>query len=77
MDKIIFLLLGIVLIVFGLSRLFRRHYHDILFDWEIDFGSYHYLFGIFGMIVGVIFIYLSFKKSAKNPPPRFSFAQSG
>jgi hypothetical protein len=61
--KLMRLLLGIALVIFGFLRIIHRGYYSSRFDYYFDFGKYHYLFGIAIVAVGVLLIYYSMRGS--------------
>ena len=64
-QKILSLLLGTSLILYGIFTIIQRGYYSSKFDFYFDFGPYHYLLGAFITIVGVLFVYTSLRTKAK------------
>ena len=52
---------GASLVIFGtftiFDPIFRRR-----FGWQINFGEYHYIYGLLIMAIGIIILYGTFKK---------------
>ena len=49
----------------------KRGYYSSKFDFYFDFGPYHYVLGIIITIVGVLFVYTSLTKKAKEFEDKF------
>lgn len=70
-NKLIFLLLGISLILYGSLTIMKRGYYSSKFGFYFDFGPYHYVLGIIITIVGIFFVYTSLTKKAKEFEAKF------
>lgn len=58
-DRFSFLVLGIMMSLFGLLAIFKRGFYSTKESSYIDFGEYHWLFGMLVLALGVSFIYVS------------------
>jgi len=56
--------LGIVLIVYGVFRCFRRVYHDLSYDYSHDIGPYHWVLGVLAILLGPALLMVSFRKKS-------------
>ncbi len=65
LNKITYVLLGILLIIFGVFLLFSPVYHDFLYDYYYNFGQYHKLLGLIFIGIGSLLSYWSYKKKPK------------
>ncbi|RLE48739.1 MAG: hypothetical protein DRJ18_01370 [Candidatus Methanomethylicota archaeon] len=70
-NRILSLLLGISLILYGFFTIIQRAYYSSKFDFYFDFGPYHYLFGIFITIIGALFVYIFLTRKAKDFEDKF------
>lgn len=62
-DRFSFLLLGVMMSLFGLVTIFKSGFYSTKESYYIDLGKYHWLFGIIVMVIGISFIFVSKKKS--------------
>ena len=62
MDKIIYRMLGITLLIGGIIIWFRPVYYSSLYDKTLDFSSIKFPFGGGLIILGAFFIWSSFRK---------------
>ncbi len=65
-EKILPILLGVILIFLGIGIIFDPKFYSYKFDYYFDFSGYNIPFGIFMMVVGVLFIWTTFKRKAKT-----------
>jgi hypothetical protein len=65
-EKIAPVLLGAILIFLGVGIIFEPRFYSYKFDYYFDFSGYNIPFGIFMMVVGVLFIWTTFKRKAKT-----------
>jgi hypothetical protein len=65
-NRIMFLLLGVCLALYGFFTIIQRGYYSSRFEFYFDFGPYHYIFGIFVAVVGVFFVYTSLTSKKKK-----------
>ena len=70
-NRILFLLLGICLSLYGFFMITQRGYYSSKFEFYFDFGPYHYIFGITVAIIGVLFVYTSLTKKSKDLEDKF------
>ncbi len=61
MERIIFLLLGTVLIVLGFGIIIEPKYQHVISGYLFDFTAYNIPFGIFMIIVGALLLWTSLK----------------
>ena len=64
-NTILFFLLGACLALYGILTVIQRGYYSSRFKFYIDFGRYHYLFGILIMLVGIFVIYTTLSSKRK------------
>ena len=64
-NRILFLLLGVCLGLYGFFTSIQRGYYSSRFGFYVDFGRYHYLFGILIMLVGIFVIYTTLSSKRK------------
>ena len=70
-NKILFLLLGSSLTLYGTLTIIQRGYYSSRFKFYIDFGRYHYLFGILIAVVGIFFMYTSLIRKNKHAKEKY------
>ncbi len=70
-NRILFLLLGICLVLYGLFVIIQRGYYSSKFEFYFDFGPYHYIFGIIVTIIGILLVYTSLRKKTKDFEEKF------
>ena len=70
-NRILFLLLGICLALYGFFTIIQRGYYSTRFEFYFDFGPYHYIFGILIAAVGAFFVYTSLTGMNKNLEEKF------
>ena len=65
MNRIIFILLGTVWAIFGLSIIINPKFYSDKYHRYFDFTGYNIPFGIILIIIGGLFIWTTLKKSNK------------
>ncbi len=65
-DKFISIFLGISLVAFGAGVLLWPKFYDHILSFSFDYSGYNIPFGIFMIIVGLLFIWTTLKKKKKN-----------
>lgn len=66
MNRILYILLGIVLAVFGCAIIVQPRWHSSKYDYNFDFTGIHIPFGSALIIIGVIFIWSALRRKAKE-----------
>ena len=66
MNRILYLLLGIVLAASGYGIIVQPRWHSSKFDYYFDFTGIHIPFGSAIIVIGIIFIWLALRKKAKD-----------
>jgi uncharacterized membrane protein YidH (DUF202 family) len=61
-ERLFAIILGLGLLIFGTGLLFNPRFHDIKHDFHYDFSGINIYFGIALCILGVIILFLSFRK---------------
>jgi hypothetical protein len=54
--------LGVIMIIYGVCSIVQREYYSSKYDRYIDLGSYHGYIGIIAVMIGLIFLYTSIKR---------------
>jgi hypothetical protein len=65
-ERIIPILLGAFLTFFGFKIIFKPKYFNPIYEYFFDFSSYNIPFGIFMIIVGVLFIWTTLRRKKKE-----------
>ena len=70
--KVMYILLGSIMVIFGFLRIIHRGYYSSRFDYYFDFGPQHYLLGIIIVFVGILLVLYGLRKSARRFEGDFS-----
>jgi uncharacterized membrane protein YidH (DUF202 family) len=62
-ERLFAIILGLSLLIFGVGLFFNPRFHDTKHDFQYDFSGFNIYFGIALCILGVIILFLSFRKS--------------
>jgi uncharacterized membrane protein HdeD (DUF308 family) len=60
------ILLGTLIIVFGLELFFRPKWYSVKYSYYFDFTGYNYLFGSICILWGVLFLWIGIRKRKKK-----------
>lgn len=60
-DKFMPIFLGILMVIFGIMAILKRGFYSSKESHYIDFGQYHWVFGMAILIIGILFIVSSQK----------------
>ena len=62
MDRIIFVLIGFIMVILGLGILFEPRFYSFRYNYHFDLTGYNIPLGIFIIVVGILFIWRTLKK---------------
>ena len=71
MNRIIFVLLGIVWAVFGFSIIIGPRFYSSKYDYVFDFSEIKWPFGGFLILLGCFFVWAALRKKAKDFEDKF------
>lgn len=66
MNRILYLLLGIVLAVFGYGIIVQPRWYSSKYDYYFDFTGIHIPFGSAIIVIGIIFHLVSIEKKSQE-----------
>ncbi len=66
MMRLIFLILGILLILEGYAMIVQPRFYSLRFHRYLDFSDYNLPFGILMIIVGLLFVGTEFRKMVRS-----------
>jgi len=66
MDRVIAIATGICCVLIGFFAIFQRKFFSSQYGRYIDLGQYHQVFGIFVLIIGLLFIFTTLRKKKRD-----------
>ena len=65
MNKIFVIILGVSLVLFGAGIIIDPEFYDSKHDFYFDFSGINVPFGVFLIVLGAVFLFLTFKRTDK------------